>query len=89
VLRVLIVVVAVGACLYFAPTLLTKENLIVLVVGVLTAIGLLRVLMHETLCASNEMFPALTRIAESYYAFRRRLVELKAESNAALPNRSG
>ena len=87
-MRVLVAVLAMGAALFVGPAVFTKENLVVLVVGLLTTIGLVRVVTHEFLCASNEMFPALTRIAEGYYALLRRLAELKADSRPSLPDRS-
>jgi hypothetical protein len=87
--RALLVLLAAGLLIFFGHPWLTKENLLVLFVGLLTLIGLLRVLTHETKCAAKEIFPSLTTMAEEYYAFRTRLRELEAKFQAARSRASG
>jgi hypothetical protein len=77
--RVLLLVVLIVAVAYFAPTKLTKDNLVILVVALLTTIGLVRVLVHETRSAATELYPTLTEIVDSHYAFKRHLRELQAQ----------
>lgn len=77
-MRAILALVLFGAVAFLAPTTLTKENLVVLVVGLLTAIGLVRVLSHEARAAAKDVYPTLTELAESHYAFKRRLRELRA-----------
>jgi hypothetical protein len=82
-MRALLVVALVAFLIFFGHTWLTKENLVVLVVGLLTGVGLLRILTHESRCAAREVFPSLTEMAEGYYAFRTRLLELQSELQRA------
>jgi hypothetical protein len=82
-LRVLLSAFLIGATIFFAPTILTKENLVVLVVGLLTLIGLLRVVTHEVHAAAREIEPAVTEIVEGYYKFRLRLLQLREEFQRA------
>jgi hypothetical protein len=79
-MRVMFAIVAATFVALFAPSQLTKERILVFVVGMLTSIGLVRVLAHETKCAAKEIFPSLTEIAEGYYAFRSRFAELRSRS---------
>ena len=74
----------VAAISFFASTL-TKENLVILVVGLLTTIGLVRVLTHETRTAAKEIYPTLTELAEGHYAFKRRLAELRSGAEPRPP----
>jgi hypothetical protein len=80
---VFVVLIAFACLIFFGHAYLTKENLVIAVVGMLTLIGLLRVLTHETKCATKEFFPSLTEMCEGYYAFRRRLRELQSEFRGA------
>jgi hypothetical protein len=87
--RVLLGALIIAAAIYFSPHVLTKENFVILVVGLLTAIGLLRVLTHETRGAAEEVFPALTEITEGYYGFRTKLRSLQDEFQRSRPDDAG
>jgi hypothetical protein len=82
-LRTVSVLLLFGAAAVLAPDLATKENLVIVVLGLLTAVGLVRVLAHESGAAAKDVWPAAIQIIEGYYVFRLRLLQLQTEFRQA------
>ncbi len=76
-MRELILATSTAVAVFFGREMITKENIVVLVVGLLTFVGLVRVLTNEVSGTSEKLFGELTNIAERYYAFRKRLRDLR------------
>ncbi len=82
-MRVLLAVGVLALLHLFAPELFSKATLVILVVGVLTTIGLVRVVTHESHAAAKELAPAAIEMVEAYFKVKMRVRELQAEFQRA------